>query len=126
MIGAPFTVARLEREGIDQLNPRAASDDSASASSARETPRRRHAGAMTKHTMTAASYGAHGNGVAATRMRSKQCGSLWRGCAFSQPTGSSPAKARKPSISPTSMRACIATRFCAADNEGQSIATGTS
>ena len=79
-----------------------------------------------KQTMTAASYAVHGSGVGGTRIRSKQCGSLWRGWAFSHPTGSLPAKARKPSISPTSIRACIAMRFCTADNDGHSIATGTS
>ena len=55
---------------------------------------------------------AHGNGVGSMRIRSKQCGSACLGCALSQPTTSSPSKARKPSIAPTSMRAFIAMRFC--------------
>ena len=71
--------------------PRASNDASAPASSARATPRRRHAGAMTKQTMTAAGFGRR----LRARLRESPCAPCsaavsCSGCALSQPTTSSP------------------------------------
>ncbi len=58
-------------------------------------------------------------------MPGTQCGSFVSGCAFSQPTTSSAAYARKPSISAASIRAVIAVRLAAPSRLGHTIAFGT-
>ena len=121
---AALSSADVDGKRIDHADSAFARTTRARASSsARATPRRRNAGSMTKHRTTAASCAGTSIGVGGTSSRAKQCGSLCRGCAFSQPTTRSASScARKPSISPTSMRAPIAVRFASASSDDQSSA----
>ena len=106
--------------------PRAARLSIPAASSARAMPCRRRAGVMTKHTIAAASCGATGSGGSAMRIRAHAWRSFEYGCAFIQPTTSSPAYARKPSISAVAMRAVIAMRFARPSKSLHTSAGGTS